>query len=202
LFILLHPFKAIRHITILYHFRKDREHLRELDTNGVKLDEKQYDITAERLKLSKNYIKEIVEEWIYKLPLPYLKKSIYNGVEIFIKKCKNNNLLLGAYSDYPVDDKLETLGLKKYMDLSLCSTDPEINAFKPSTRGLELALTKWKVPSQNVLYIGDRLDVDAACAAKLGMPFVLVGKKLNSTDNSRQVGIRDYNTLIDLFNLE
>ena len=196
-----HPFSSFRDAKILYHFRKDREVLRKISESGVDLEKKQYEVTARRLGISHDLVRTTVKKWIFDLPLPYIKKSKYKGVDEFIRKCKHAGLKVGVYSDYPSRSKVEAMGLTKWIDLYLCSTDPKINAFKPSTRGLELAVKSWGEKAGNVLYIGDRLDVDAESAAKLGMPFVLIGKAGKFSNHTQVLWVRNYHELLELLNL-
>ena len=79
------------------------------------------------------------------------------------------------FSDYPSGEKLEALGLDKRLSLTLCATDPEINAFKPHPRGFLRACELWDLDPAEVLYIGDRPEVDAVGAAAAGMPCAILG---------------------------
>ena len=48
---------------------------------------------------------------------------------------------LGVFSDYPVMDKRKSPGVADKMSVTLCATDPEIDAFKPSPKGFLHACT-------------------------------------------------------------
>ena len=54
-------------------------------------------------------------------------------------------------------------------------SDPEIDAFKPSPRGFLRACELWDLEPADVLFVGDRPEVDAAGAAAAGMPCVIIG---------------------------
>lgn len=64
-----------------------------------------------------------------------------------------------------------------------------------------MAIEKWGKSAKNALYIGDRFDVDAECALKLGMPFVLIGKSVKISNRVRVLCVKDYSELLDKFNL-
>ena len=81
----------------------------------------------------------------------------------------------GVFSDYPARAKLEALGLEGRFDPVLCATDPEIDAFKPNPRGFLRACELWGLEPGEVLYVGDRADVDGEGARRAGMPCALVG---------------------------
>ena len=95
----------------------------------------------------------------------------------FLTLLKHQGIQVGVFSDYPVLDKLQALGLAGMMSLTLCATDPEINAFKPHPKGFLHACALWGVFPEEVLYIGDRPEVDACGAANAGMPCALLGKR-------------------------
>ena len=50
----------------------------------------------------------------------------------------------------------------------------EDGAFKPSPRGFLAACARWELDPADVLYVGDRVDADAAGAAAARMPAVIV----------------------------
>jgi len=77
-------------------------------------------------------------------------------------------------SDYPAHAKLDALGIARYFELVLSATDPDVAAFKPSPAGLMVACQRWKLDRGDVLYVGDRLDVDADAAAAAGTPCALI----------------------------
>jgi len=85
-------------------------------------------------------------------------------------------LRTGLLSDYPAHGKLQALGLAERFSPVLCSTDPDIDAFKPDPRGFLHACAHWKLPPSDVLVIGDRHDVDVAGALAAGMPCALIGR--------------------------
>jgi HAD superfamily hydrolase (TIGR01549 family) len=121
-------------------------------------------------------IESVVVEWIHQRPLKYLRFCRRRGIEAFLTFLESKGIQVGVFSDYPVLDKLQALGLAGRMSLRLCATDPEINAFKPHPTGFLHACALWGLPPEEVLYIGDRLEVDAVGAANAGMPCVLVGE--------------------------
>jgi FMN phosphatase YigB (HAD superfamily) len=63
------------------------------------------------------------------------------------------------------------------VSLALCATDPDINAFKPHPKGFLHACRHWGVPPEEVLYIGDRPEVDAVGAATASMPCAILTVK-------------------------
>jgi FMN phosphatase YigB (HAD superfamily) len=60
---------------------------------------------------------------------------------------------------------------------SVCASDPAIGAFKPNPRGYLQACAIWRLSPDQVVFVGDRADVDAAGAAAAGMPCVIIGRR-------------------------
>jgi putative hydrolase of the HAD superfamily len=75
-----------------------------------------------------------------------------------------------VFSDYPAEDKLRALGLGDHFDVVVSAVDPDVGAFKPDARGFLVAAGRWNLQAGEVLYVGDRPDVDARGAAAAGMP--------------------------------
>jgi putative hydrolase of the HAD superfamily len=159
----------------LGYFRRVREELRCLGKPEGLLATLQYVEAARRAGNDRVQIESMVVEWIHQRPLKYLKLCRRRGLEAFLTFLESKGIQVGVFSDYPVLDKLRVLGLAERMSLALCATDPEINAFKPHPKGFLHACALWGLPPEEVLYIGDRREVDAAGAANAGMPCILLG---------------------------
>jgi len=197
--VLRNPIYGWRDIRIIYSFRKERENLRKVSLrDNLALESLQYRLVAEKLGVSDVLVRQIVQEWIYQRPLKYLKACKIPGLDDFLKTCRQLGLRIGIFSDYPAQEKLKALEIAHWIDLVLCATDPEINAFKPSPRGLEVALKRWQLSSKEVLYVGDRPEVDGKCAMALGVPFVLIGK--NRKNSPKDIPcFKDYKNLLSRF---
>ena len=87
----------------------------------------------------------------------------------------DRGLRLGALSDYPATRKLEALGVADRFDVVLSAQDPRVHAFKPSPKGLLVALEELGAAPGDALYVGDREDVDGAAARAAGMRYVIIG---------------------------
>jgi HAD superfamily hydrolase (TIGR01549 family) len=160
----------------LGYFRRVREELRLLGKPQGPLATLQYVETARQAGNHPVQIESVVVEWIHQRPLKYLRLCRRRGIEAFLMFLESKGIQVGVFSDYPVLDKLQALGLAERMSLALSATDPEINAFKPHPKGFLRACALWGLPPEEVLYIGDRREVDATGASNAGMPCVLLGK--------------------------
>jgi len=166
--------RALQALRILHCFRQVREELRHRTPTGAPLAQLQYDICGERAGVVPSEVEHIVSEWMYRRPLKYLPYCKRSGLEGFITRSVGAGIKVGVFSDYPPQEKLQALGLADSVSLSLCATDPEINAFKPQPRGFLRACELWGLPPRDVLYVGDRLDVDVGGAVAAGMPCALL----------------------------
>jgi len=155
-------------------FRSAREGLRSLGEAQVCLAQWQYIAAAQRVGWESAAMESLVAEWLYQRPLKYLRLCRRHGLEAFFAFLENKGIQVGVFSDYPVMDKLRGLGCAERMSVALCATDPEINAFKPYPKGFLRACTLWGLCPEEVLYVGDRAEVDAAGAANAGMPCAIL----------------------------
>ncbi len=177
-------------LQIIKHFRSMREELRDLGSPSDWLDELQYRHPAAAVGVGPDEVRRIVGEWIYHRPLKYIKWCRRRGVGSFFAEAQRRGIKIGVFSDYPAQEKLKALELDSYVQLVLCSTDKEINAFKPHPRGYLRACEHWGLQPHEVLYVGDRPEVDAKGATAAGMPCMMIGGcfehksgQSNPTDN-------------------
>jgi FMN phosphatase YigB (HAD superfamily) len=170
------PSRMLRVARIITTFRRTREHLRAHGRAALALDDLQFDQTAERLGADVAEVRDVIGDWIFRRPLPYLRAARRGGMDSLLAALDRQQLRIGALSDYPVDAKLDALGVARYFSVRLCTTDPSINAFKPHPRGFLVACEHWGFAPQEVLYVGDRPEVDAAGAAAAGTRCIIVGR--------------------------
>jgi HAD superfamily hydrolase (TIGR01549 family) len=172
-----------RHASVLMAFRAVREELRLLGRASAPLAELQYDETARRTGCPAREVRQMVEEWMMRRPVKYLRLARRDDVAGLLAILKRSRIRLGVLSDYPADAKLVSLGFGGVFGLRLCTTDPDVNAFKPHPGGLLRACERWGLPPSEVVYVGDRADVDARAAAAAGMRCYLVTGGARTTPN-------------------
>jgi phosphoglycolate phosphatase/putative hydrolase of the HAD superfamily len=156
-------------------FRTVREELRAHRPADGPLGDIQYAAVAARLSVAESHVRAVVAEWIFERPLKYLPLARRRDADRAFSSLHNLGISIGVFSDYPVEDKLLALGLRQYVSLTLCATDSDVNAFKPHPRGFLRACERWGLPPSEVLYVGDRVEVDAAGAAAAGMRCAILG---------------------------
>ena len=170
--------EGINVIQTIWTFRKVREELRGWEAEGGVLDEEQYRLTADRLKSSTEDVQRIVSTWIYQRPLRHLHNARYPGLVDFLERASEHALILGVFSDYPAEEKLSALQIRRYFESVTCATDRAINRFKPHAAGFERFCQQHELRPGEVLYVGDRYDVDARGAENAGMRCAIVSTKV------------------------
>jgi len=151
-------------------FRRLRERLRSEAGSSEPLATRQYRVVSEHLGCSEAEVVSAVDEWIYRRPTKWLRYCRRPGIAELLDYLRGRRIACGVFSDYPAEDKLAALGIRDRFELVLSAVDPDIGAFKPDPRGFVEAARKWNMPASDVLYVGDRADVDAAGALAAGMP--------------------------------
>lgn len=173
-------------IQAIKRFRTVREELRGLGCPSESLDDLQYRQPAADIGMDPDEMKQIVSEWMYHRPLKYLRWCRRKGVIQFFAEARQRGMRIGVFSDYPACEKLKALGLESYVQLILCATDHDVNAFKPHPRGFLRACEEWGLTPEQVLYVGDRTEVDAEGASAAGMGCMIVGQKNGKSLGSDQ----------------
>lgn len=151
-------------------YRKLHERMRDMGHAEQSLRALQVEETARQLGVDVEEVDATVSEWMIQKPLPFIARAMRSDLTGFLDYLDQRDLVLGVLSDYPVEEKLGAMGVRERFSLALCSTDTEINALKPNPRGLIHACARWGLEPDQVLYVGDRADVDAGAARAAGMP--------------------------------
>ena len=167
------PLKASRRLKALQAYRAAQERLRDGAAAGPAAT--QAEAAAEASGLPVAEVEILVAEWMIRRPLKYLQFCRRPGVPDLLDRLGRAGIRAGILSDYPAAEKLRALGLEGRFAPVLCATDREIGAFKPSPRGFLRACEVWRLAPADVLYVGDRIEVDAAGAAAAGMRCVIIG---------------------------
>ena len=160
---------------VLRSFRRVRETLRAAGRPDTPLGELQFAETARRLQIDERLVRPIVEEWIFERPLRHVARFRRAGVGAALQRLDDLGVRAGVFSDYPAAGKLGALGISGAMGVQICATDLDVNAFKPHPRGFLAACERWGFSPAEVVYVGDRVDVDAAGAGAAGLACIIIG---------------------------
>jgi len=160
---LFRPIEGRRVMRALSAYRHAQESLRATPSDpAIPLDQRQLQRAAADCSLTRDYLKQQADRWMFNEPLALLKKARRAGVAASFAELKTRGWKIAAVSDYPASRKLEALELD--VDAIVCAQDPDVQQFKPSSAGVEAALHRLHVDPQSAIYIGDREDVDGAAA--------------------------------------
>jgi HAD superfamily hydrolase (TIGR01549 family) len=187
-----------RVVRTLRAFRDVREELRRLGCPAARLETLQFEWTAERCDESVAFVANLVDEWMLRRPLKYIAYFRRKPVMSLITRLRQRNVRLGVLSDYPVSAKLVALGLTHVFGVTLCTTEPAINAFKPHAKGFLIACDRFGLRPREVAYVGDRIDVDAVGARAAGMECYLVGRPTLRDSFGGKAGFRGSYEIEDL----
>jgi len=195
---LAQPARGLSTFRALRAYRKAQEFLRTSNQEGTNISEAQLDLGSQWTGLSKETLIQNVSRWMEKEPLDLVARSIRKGLAEFLWAAKNYGFKLGVFSDYPADAKLKAMCIADFFDVVVSAQDPEVQRFKPSTRGVEVTLKRLGAESHHALYIGDRPEIDAITATEAGMGCVIIGRQSNGSIPCQWRAVRNYNELRDL----
>jgi putative hydrolase of the HAD superfamily len=173
LHVLCQPHRLID-LKIIQAFRSFRE---ELTVVQEDLSTYQYQVVAEKLSVKFDEVKSVIEKWMYRKPIPYLRFCQDDKLLTIIRQIKSNGVMTIAYSDYPAVDKLTALHLK--LDYVFSATDIMINCLKPDPKGLTAILNQLSLSPKDCLFIGDRDEKDGLCARQVGLDYQILPKNLS-----------------------
>lgn len=172
------PATAWRTARALSAYRHAQESLRE--NPSPKAAHLQMSLAAKNAGYPETFISGCVGEWMERIPLPALPAARYPGLEAFLEWAANSGLRIAALSDYDPSSKLRALNLAQFFSVVVHALDPEVGVFKPNPRGLEIAQRRLDARADEVVYIGDRPEVDGAAAVTSGVAGLIISPKLVS----------------------
>lgn len=163
----------LQELRILQRFRVERE--KRPGADEPDLENAQYRWCTDNGRVPVDKIKQVVNHWMFQHPNQYLLKCVYPGTHSFFDMLRQQGIKIGIYSDYKAHDKLAAM--KLVADVVVSSTDPEINRLKPAPHGLLQVAKRLGLEPIECLFIGDRQELDGACAEQAGMPYLIVDKQ-------------------------
>ncbi|MEP7147068.1 MAG: HAD family hydrolase [bacterium] len=169
------PKKFSIEFKIIREFRKVQEKLRLSDSNVID-ENSQIRKTAENLKMNYDEVSQAVDKWFKQIPLPLISICRKSDLVNTFSNLFNEGFKLGLFSDYPSEDKAKILGIKDFVEAIVCSSDADVGKFKPAADGFKRIAEKLNLKCENLIYVGDRYEVDIVGALKAGMIPLLVGK--------------------------
>ena len=178
-------FWRIKELLIIKKFREVREKWDEIAGAGHEekqrsgnrtvensLEWEQYSYVAGRMGCTADKVKTVIETWMYEKPLKAVYETRDEALIELIKKRKDAGQKIFIFSDYPIEDKLNALGLTA--DGMYASTDERLSELKPSPKGLRLIMEDHGLNPSDILMIGDRMSRDGQSAINAGCDHVIL----------------------------
>lgn len=194
------PTTAKRTINVIKCYRIAQEILREKKIYSTENGEGQLKLTSQLSKTDESEVRKIVKKWFEEIPLKVIPDCKKNNLEKTFEWIYDNGFKIGLYSDYDSIEKARVLNIDKYISVYVSSSDSSVGVFKPDPKGFLVASEKLGVAPENVMYVGDRFDVDLKGANAAGMKTALFGKiQENDTFNYE---IKDLYDLVNILKIE
>ncbi len=178
------PRTGARTVRTLAAYRRAQEALREAAFEGD-VGTEQLALAAAQVGAQVADVRALVERWMETAPLDAVATHARPGLIDVLDELARRSIALGVVSDYPAERKLAALGLDGRFDVVVTAQDPRVHAFKPSPKGILVALAELGVDPRDALYVGDRPEVDAAAAAAASVRCVLVGQARRTVTGDR-----------------
>ena len=113
--------------------------------------------------------------WMQKKPKKYVRFFRDRKLIKQAQTMQRRGVKTVVYSDYPLTEKLEALSPFQ-PDFAFSAGDAEIQCLKPDNKGLLHIVKVLNLPVEDIVFIGDRLEKDAACAQKTGMDYLVLNR--------------------------
>jgi FMN phosphatase YigB (HAD superfamily) len=171
------PLRTLDALRVIRSFRNNLETLRTVVGEGADHPAQQLRRTVEQTGMSEALVRSLVEEWMFERPLALIGGYPRKGLHRFLRRALQLGIRLAAFSEYPCENKLESLGVREPFSVVVSSYDPEVRRFKPDPAGFLHAARQLGSCPETTLVIGDRDDADGAGARAAGMRYVEVGSR-------------------------
>lgn len=177
---LAHP-SSMKDVLLIKKYREIRENWEilekstsyEVGNNLEKdLDSRQYEYVARVKKVSPERVKKAVSFFMFEAPLKLLPMYRDEAIFMLIGRLRDKGVKVVVYSDYPVKDKLNVLGIKA--DACFTSSDESIDCMKPDPKGIRVILETLGLTSDEAVMIGDRYEKDGIAAKENNVDYIIV----------------------------
>ncbi len=194
---LYNPKELVRKLKVIIQYRKSQELMRNKEIRDD-CYKNQIMRTSESTGEHPSYISDVIEEWFEKRPLAFIRLCRRRGMKKAIARWHESGIRLGVFSDYPVEDKLNALGISRFITIMVSASDRGVNGFKPNTNGFAVAARRMGLTPSDVLYVGDREEVDGIGASKAGMQVAILKSTVRKRANCNYAYIRSFHDLMKI----
>ena len=98
----------------------------------------------------------------------------YEGMQNALRLTKEKGIKIAVFSDFPLADKLKTLGIEEFVDVAFSAE--QSGYLKPSGKAFAFLLSHLHAAPDEVLYVGDSYEKDCQGAKGAGMYSCLITK--------------------------
>jgi phosphoglycolate phosphatase/putative hydrolase of the HAD superfamily len=165
---LARPYLGWKTFRCLSAFRRAQEEIRWKSANDNPHVLAQFTRAEEVTGYPADFVRAVVARWMEEEPLAYIPSVAFLDARTFFSWAAGRGLRLAALSDYPLERKLQALGLADLFELAVSPKDDPGLRFKPDRAMLEYILRRLGVPADRALYVGDRTEIDGAVAKAIG----------------------------------
>ena len=157
----------LRHPLLVSHFSRVRKEIRQIEFEGD-FREVQAKLLGYSMKISQKKAAELVERHLYQ-SWEYSFKGLkpFKNVRPALISLKREGLKLGALSDFPVQRKLEFLGLSDLMEVAFSSE--ETGHLKPHSAPFNNLISRFGISPSEILYVGNNYKYDILGAREAGL---------------------------------
>lgn len=181
-FVLFHPCVNSVYSKMRAEFRKVQGSFEETDLKNLDFETREatmlFRVTEGTNRAFKTVEKarQYLENKYYKRLKRRFKKIPFQAdtVETF-KFLKENNVKIGVFSDWPLENKLHDIGVESYVDY--VASPYETGYLKPDVHCFDSLLQNLKEEADTVLYVGDSYSKDIEGAYNAGIDAVMVNSK-------------------------
>jgi len=176
------PIQTYRALRIIQTYRNILEEIRydEKVLSSTVEEHIHMKLTARKLKSTIDTVEPIITEWMEKQASNMIPHCIRKKTLQFIQRMHESQIKQGIYSDYPAIEKLKSIQMANHFHAVVWSGEQSVLSYKPSPKGFLKTAELLDCPPDEILYIGDRAEVDGQGAHQAGMHFTHV-KKLTAS---------------------
>ena len=173
------PMQGVVAMRVLRAYRDALEVLR-LEERSGDIAALQLQFTCRQTGVDETIARAIISELFCSVPLNFLPECTQLGLREFLSAARKAKVGLGIVSDYPPSAKIQALGLEEFFPVVVSAGCPPVQKLKPHPLALTLCIERLQVDPAEVIYVGDRPDVDVPCALRAGVFPVLIGANKRS----------------------
>lgn len=177
-------FFVLRHLPLFRAFGIARKQVRR-EYPVANLHERTVELTARKLRWDIDKTREALRTVIYRDWEQRLRNvKLCSGVRDLISDLRRSGIRTAALSDFPVQRKIDLLGLEGMWDLAFTSEDT--GHLKPHREPFDHLVRELGLPPERILYVGNSYSYDVEGAAAVGL------RTAHFTRVPRRDGVADF----------